>query len=283
MSSHTQLTSHAQLTSSGQLQSFVAQLDAYNRAHWGASDLPDEWRHYDYQAILQKVLADFTPNKTQNHHFLRIAGQSGSGKTTQLLPAADAYFAKRGLAPVIVAARLFVDYHPHLTEIKAEFPPEKLRELTNEFSVSLMFLTLAALIQQGYDIILDVTLLDPFIERTLMQLLAAHKYTSRIFLLAVSKTISDQFIAKRQGRVVNTATAEEFWHATHKALEFYGVEFHEIPITVWSAFDLQPIYNGPISNALTLVYKYQAINELPSTYPSEPELLAAKVATAQTL
>ena len=91
---------------------------AYMKAHW-PSEVKPEWQVNleEYPVIAQTILTDFTKNSTTSHHFVRIAGLSGSGKTTQILPATEAYFEKRDLKPVLVAARRFVEYHPHYQEI----------------------------------------------------------------------------------------------------------------------------------------------------------------------
>jgi predicted ATPase len=262
---------------------FLAKLTAYAQEHWGATHLPDELRQFDAQTILPQVIADITTDATQTRQLVRIAGQSGSGKTTQLLPAAEAYFAHRQLHPVLVAARSFVQYHPHLVEIREQFGEENLRENTHEFTVIMMFLTLSALIANGYDIILDVTLLDPMIESVLNQMLTDNRYQSRIFMIAVSKEISDQFIGKRANRKVKSHTADEFWRVTQLALNFYAQNLPTTPITVWSAFDPTPVYSGTISDALSIIKKYQSISELPQPTPTETQLRRAKIEFVKTL
>jgi hypothetical protein len=259
------------------LDDFAQKLMAYNTAHWGADHLPDEWRQYDFATILPRALADFTIGATRGRRFVRIAGQSGSGKTSQLLPAAEAFFASHEAQPVLIAARRFVEYHPYYEQILARFGAEHIRESTHEFTVTMMFLALKALIDDGYDLILDVTLLDPFIEQVLMQLLTAQQCQSRVLMVAVSKEISDQFITKRTARVVKNTTAAEFWRATRAALDFYVASYPDLPITVWSAFDLDPIYDGPIATSLPAIRKYQAIPAMPPAAPSEESLRQAKI------
>ena len=58
------------------------------QSHW-PSQVKSEWqvKLEEYPAILEKIIKDFTPEKTKKHQLIRIAGLSGSGKTSQILPA----------------------------------------------------------------------------------------------------------------------------------------------------------------------------------------------------
>ena len=124
---------------------------AYMKAHWPSKAKP-EWQVglEEYPIILQKVLKDFTKDATQNRELIRIAGISGSGKTTQILPAVEAYCEKHHYRPILIAARRFVEYHPHYQEIKDFYGEENLRKNTDEFATIMLFLTLTELIKNGY-------------------------------------------------------------------------------------------------------------------------------------
>lgn len=221
----------------------------YMKTHW-PSEVRPEWRVADeeYVEILERVLESFTKDKTKGRRFFRICGQSGSGKTSQLLPAVEQWFESRDARPVLVAARLFVPYHPYAREIEAEYGTENLRRMTDEVSTILMFLTLRELIKEGYDIILDVTLLDPLVERALMQMLRANDYDVRMTMVAVAKEISDYLIGQRQGRVVAKSTSEEFWRATRLALDFFVEEWPDLKLTVWNMWDEVPVFAGAIAD-----------------------------------
>lgn len=235
----------------------------YMKTHW-PSDVEPKWQVEleEYPEIIKKVLADFTDSKTKTNHFVRIAGLSGSGKTTQILPAAERYFAKKGLNPVLVAARRFVEYHPHYQEIKDFYGEENLRKKTDEFSTIMMFLTLSALTKQGYDIILDVTLLDPAIEQILLNMLGAGNYETLLLMIAISPVVTEHFLGGRSWRH-SKETEEEFIRATEKALDFYAKNASGERIILWSVYDEQPIYDGPIKNALKIFTEYSSREELP--------------------
>ena len=214
----------------------LEQIIKYMKSHWPSTVKP-EWQVQleEYPGILAKVIADFTLAATKNHHLIRIAGLSGSGKTTQILPAVEAYSKKHDFEPILIAARRFVEYHPHYQEIKDYYGDENLRKLTDEFSTIMLFLTLSELIKNGYDIVLDVTLLDPEMEAILLKMLTASTYDFTILMIAVSPTVTEKFLSGRAWRH-SRETEQEFIRATEKALEFYSQNSPDTHIIIWSAY-----------------------------------------------
>ena len=235
----------------------------YMKAHW-PSRVKDEWQVSldEYPKILPKVISDFTQNATKNRKLIRIAGLSGSGKTTQILPAVEAYCEKNDYKPVLVAARRFVEYHPHCEEIKNFYGEENLRKNTDEFSTILMFMTLVELFKSGYDIILDVTLLDPEVEGLLLNTLTVAQYEVLFLMIATSPTVTANFLKDRAWRHTKE-TEEEFIRATEKALKFYAENAPDFRIILWSVYDELPIYDGPMKNALEIFADYSKREELP--------------------
>lgn len=244
-------------------QAALNQVISYMKSHWPSTVRP-EWQVAlnEYPEILKQVIADFTVAATKNHHFIRIAGLSGSGKTTQILPAVEAYNAKHNFEPILLAARRFVEYHPHYQEIKEFYGEENLRKNTDEFSTIMLFLTLSALTKGGYDIVLDVTLLDPEIEGILLQMLTANQYNFIILMIAVSPTVTEKFLSGRAWRH-SKETEQEFIRATEKALNFYATSAPDTHIIIWSVYDLAPVYDGPAENCLQIFHDYSARTELP--------------------
>ena len=235
----------------------------YMKAHWPSTVKP-EWqvKIEEYPEIVKKVLADFTVAATKNHHLIRIAGLSGSGKTTQILPAVEAYSEKHGFEPILIAARRFVEYHPHYQEIKDFYGDENLRKLTDEFSTIMLFLTISELIKGGYDIVLDVTLLAPEIEAVLLEMLASSTYQFTIMMIAVSPTVTEKFLEGRAWRH-SRETEQEFIRATESALKFYAEKSPETHIIIWSVYDLGPVYDGPAKDCLEVFHDYSTRTELP--------------------
>lgn len=237
---------------------------SYMKAHW-PSQVKAEWQVAidEYPALLKKVLIDFTPQATKNARLIRVAGLSGSGKTTQILPAVEAYCEQNSYKPILVAARRFVDYHPHLQEIRDYYGEENLRKNTDEFSTILMFMTLVELFKGGYDIILDVTFLDPKIEGLLLKVLSSEKYKALFLMIATSPTVTEHFLSGRAWRHTKE-TEEEFIRATSKALQFYAESAPDLRIIIWSVYDEPPVYDGPIGGCLDVFDIYSKKDELPS-------------------
>lgn len=237
----------------------------YMKAHW-PSQVKPEWQVEltEYPTILKQVIEDFTLAATKNRHLIRIAGLSGSGKTTQILPAVEAYCEKKCYEPILIAVRRFVKYHPHYQEIKDFYGDKNLRKLTDEFGTIMLFLTLSELIRGGYDVILDVTLLDPEMEAILLKMLKTEQYSTLFLMIAVSPVVTEQYLQGRAWRH-SKATEQEFIRATSHALQFYATEAPEFRIILWSVYDLDPIYDGPIANCLDIFADYSAREILPAS------------------
>lgn len=235
----------------------------YMKAHW-PSQVKPEWQVglVEYPALIEKALADFTLAATKNRQFIRIAGLSGSGKTTQILPAVEAYCEKNGYEPILIAARRFVEYHPHYQEIKDFYGDANLRKMTDEFATIMLFLTLTELLKNGYDIVLDVTLLDPEIEAMLLKTVQATNYEMLLLMIAVSPTVTAHFLAGRAWRHTKE-TEEEFIRATSHALNFYAEHAPDMHIILWSVYDKPPIYDGPIKGCLDIFNEYSTREDLP--------------------
>lgn len=243
----------------------LEQVIKYMASHWPSKVKP-EWQVSlaEYPAILQKALEDFTLAATKNHHLIRITGLSGSGKTTQILPAVEAYCKKHDYEPILMAARRFVEYHPHYQEIKDYYGDADLRKLTDEFSTIMLFLTLSELIKGGYDIILDVALLDPEMEGILLKMLHTSDYQMLMLMIVVSPAVTEKYLSGRAWRHSRT-TEEEFIRVTAEALEFYAKQASDIRIILWSVYDLDPIYDGPVSGCLDVFREYSTRTDLPAS------------------
>lgn len=235
----------------------------YMKSHW-PSQVKPEWQVdiTEYPTIMKTVSRDFTKNATRNHQIIRVAGLSGSGKTTQILPAVEAYCDKHQYNPVLVAARRYVEYHPHYQDIKEYYGEENLRKMTDEFSTIMLFLSIIEFIKAGYDIILDVTLLDPKMEAILLNSLEKGKYDTLLLMIAVSPTVTEHFLKGRTWRHTKETEAE-FVRATSKALSFYAEHAPDLHIILWSVYDKPPIFDGKIKDSLEIFADYSAREDLP--------------------
>lgn len=247
----------------------LEQIISYMKANWPSAVKP-EWQVglIEYPEILKKVLADLTLAATKNHRLIRIAGVSGSGKTTQILPAVEAYSEKNGFEPILVAARRFVEYHPHYEEIKEYYGAENVRKMTDEFSTIMLFLTLSELMRDGYDVVIDVTLLDPKMEEILLKMIKASNYEALFLMIAVSPAVTEHYLSGRAWRHSKEAEVE-FIRATKKALEFYAKNAADTRIIMWSVYDKDPVYDGPMKDCLTVFDDYSAREEMPKNDDDE--------------
>lgn len=259
----------------------LEQVVNYMSAHW-PSEVKEEWKVSleEYPEILAEIVRSFTRDKTKKKNLIRIAGLSGSGKTSQILPAVEKYCEVNAINPVLVAARRFVEYHPHCQEIREEYGEENLRKKTDEFSTIMMFLTLNELTKYGYDIVLDVTLLDPEVEKILLMMLKRGNYHHLLLMIATSPTVTEHFLGGRSWRH-SKETEEEFIRATKKAMSFYAENAGNLHIILWSVYDLDPIYNGPIRDALEIFNIYSTKTELPPS--NDDERREAKIQFLSTL
>ena len=248
----------------------------YMKAHW-PSQVKPEWQVSveEYAELSQKAVELWTKNATKNHELVRIAGVSGSGKTTQLLPAVEAFFKSRGQQPILVAARCFVDFHPHLQEIEKTYGTENLRKMTDEFATIMLFITFHELASRGYDMILDVTMLDPQIEGILVSFLRQFKYTSWLTMVAIAPEISQKFLGKRNWRH-SKETEAEFIRATDLALDFYRSAIPDMRFVIWNAWGAKPVYDGPIKDSREIWRKYSTTKTY-RTKLTEDDLREAKI------
>lgn len=249
---------------------------AYMKLHW-PSQVKKEWQVpiEAYPAIVKKVVTLWGKNASKGRELVRLAGLSGSGKTTQLLPAIEAYFKNNQKQPILVAARRFVEFHPYYQEILNEYGEANLRKMTDEFATIMLFLTIFELLNQGYDVILDVTLLDPQMEAVLIQLITKNNYKTWLTMVAVSPQITERFLGERAWRHTKE-TEQEFIRATNLALNFYIDSLPNMRIVLWDVWDAKPIYDGEIKNSLETWQKYSQVTNFTSTL-TENDLREAKI------
>jgi predicted kinase len=216
---------------------------------------------------------------------IRLAGQSGSGKSTQLFPAAAAALEGIGVNATQIAVRKFVPYCPWLEEIRAAYGEENLRENTNAFALTLLFFTLEKLMRAGIPVVMEVNLLDPAFEEYIAILLKENGYNTECHVMAVAREISDEFIKRRctlskteGGRIVSQASSDYFYNSVPIAIKRLAEVAPETPCVLWSAFDRDPIFDGKIGSpsALQILSDYRKISGMPIDSPAEAELLDAK-------
>jgi len=213
----------------------------YAKKHWD-SRLPKELRASKKDMVLAAERFLASKKNTKNGVFIRLVGQSGVGKTTQLLPAAISFFKDKKIGEVVVAAREFVKLHPHYEEILERYGKNEIRKRTDDFATVVMFYVLRKLTKAGSDFILDLSFVNSKIEWIFRRM--TKKYTRKIFLMMVVPRWKNlELLAKRDWRH-GEKLEEEFWRSTSGGLRYYSKFNNAGRIVMWGADRMEPIYDG---------------------------------------
>ena len=250
----------------------------YVRGTVWADDTPDEVVVHSAQKAFKKLT---TGEYSKVKSLYRLAGQSGSGKTTQLLPAILEVERKKGNKPIVLGVRSFVEYYPKYKELLQTVGRADIRERTNGFALKCLAATLKLLIEGGYLIILDMTLLGVEFERFAWGCLRANGYRLEYHIMAVSKELSQSFIEKRTrkgdegGRIVKQTSQDYFYDILPVALEYLANQDNKSRCFVWTAYDKEPTYIGNLLGGVAALEKGRKTDG--SLRFSEEELLNAKM------
>lgn len=210
---------------------------------------------------------------SRGRHFFRLAGQSGSGKTSQLFKSHSSVLKKMGMSPIHIAVRNFAKFHPDYKQLSTKCD---CRELTNGFALKVLICVLDMALNNGLDIVLEIALLDKRFEKLIIQRLKQNKYRGFYHILAVNKLLSEIFIFKRKiatSRTTFSSSSDYFYKTMQKTLKFL-TRNGKFDCCVWSAYDLLPVFHGNISQSYRHFRRAQKIMcPLPC---SEKTLLIAK-------
>lgn len=227
-----------------------------------------------------EVYNKISSGKTKAKILYRLCGQTGSGKTSQLLSTFEKINAEKNINPVVLGVRSCADVHPRYEEFKENFPAGELREKTNGFALKCMSYVLKLLIENGFMIILDMTLLDPNYEEFVLNLARNNDYKINYQILAVNDQISSLFIEKRlkaTGRIIYKSSADYFNKILLDGLKYICETDKTNSCFVWNAFDKEPVYIGLVSSCFDTFIR--AKNEIKEFVFSEDELRNAKYRT----
>ncbi|MDR0422998.1 MAG: zeta toxin family protein [Rickettsiales bacterium] len=188
----------------------------------------------------EKIICDCYSNLVKNKFpskspfMFRLAGQSGSGKTTQLLPAVESVIPQNFIK---ISVRDFALEHPQYSK----FNKDMVREKTNGFALYLLFRVLGLLIKNNYNILFEVTLLDYNFEKHLLDL--ASKYTIHFHILSIPLKKSNEWIENRQrktGRVVLSKSINYFYKVLPLTLEKILKLNLKMELYLWNGFETKP-------------------------------------------
>ncbi len=236
--------------------------------------------------IFNELTADKKPSK--NPFLFRTGGQSGSGKTTQLMPSINSVIENRNLDFVNISVRTFAKLHPNYDELLEEFGEGLIREKTNGFALMMLFRTVERLLNSKYNILLEVTILDNNFEEYLFRLAKTKRYNVHFHILSVPREKSDLWIEKRKNisrtegnRVVLKSSSNFFFDIlpiTLGKIILYSFWNKNDRVFLWNGFDLKPVLIGRVRNnkkLLELFEKYRNIADFQER--DESELLNSKI------
>lgn len=231
------------------------------------------------------AVADITAKApyTQSKKLYRLAGQSGSGKSTQLLPALTAFNKSKNNNPITIAVRDFAPYHPDYANIAKTYEKGAIRERTNGFALKCLCAAYSMLMEIGVAIILDLTIMGEWFEKFMLDEAQSHNYEINYHILAVNKSISNSFIAKRKadskspeyGKIVNLSSINLWYDDLTKGVNFLAHNDKQNKCFVWTAFDKMPIYCGTMDMAPAVLESGRA--KTGALLHDEKVLLASKI------
>lgn len=232
--------------------------------------------------IAKNNFASLTNDNTKNKKMIRLVGQSGSGKTTQLMPSAVAYFRSKNMRPIRFAVRDFAGLHPKYNDLIKKFGKEQIREKTNGFALRCLLISVIFAIEDGYDILFEVTLLSQEFEDFIFNFLSKNGYQNLFLVLAVNKKISDYFIEKRGSsvgneskRVVYKASSDYFENAVNEDIGYFAKNYGKEHVIIWSAFEKEPVFDGYFKDAEKIFFETKKIAS--NDFQDEKTLRDAKI------
>ena len=130
-------------------------LNAYNsiKTNIWQDDTPDNIIFASAKAAFKKL----SRHCTRGSRFFRLTGQSGSGKTSQLLSACNDLCQKAAIKPLHIAVRNFAYLFPDYASISTR--PD-CREISNGFSLKVLLCFLKLAFEAQMDIILEIAILN---------------------------------------------------------------------------------------------------------------------------
>lgn len=221
-------------------------LNAYNYA--ASSIWKDDTPDSIIFATAKEAFKSMKKNCTHGRRFFRLAGQSGSGKTSQLLGACYHLCKNAKIRPLHIAVRNFAGFYPYASALSSS---PNFREISNGFALKVLICVLKQAFEEEIDIILEIALLDKSFEKYIFSEIEKRNYFHLFQILSVNKTVSDGFIKKRQsevGRITSPSSSEYFFSVMPKTFKFITRKY-DGECVVWSAFDAQPVYFGPLKDA----------------------------------
>ena len=181
-----------------------------------------------FNNIVEDVFKTLVRNKQPSRKptIIKLGGQSGTGKTTQLMPAIKSCLNEKNIDYVHMAVRLFAVYHPDYNKLLKEYGQSLIREKTNGFAMLCLFAILEKLIKNRYNILYEITLLDPIFEEYTIKLSKLNNYTIIYNVISSPLKISNKWLNERTinskiepNRIVSENSINNLYNILPKAIE----------------------------------------------------------------
>lgn len=213
---------------------------------------------------LKKIVGHFQSDliSQESPFLIRIAGQSGSGKSSQIAPAIESSLQNKCYVKINVGS--FASFHPKYDEWQKSCP-DQMREKTNGFALRALVMFYKHCILNRVNILFDMTLLEPEIDLYLMTLAQKMNYKIQTHVLCVPRKISNLFIHLRQlktGRLVKASSSDYFFNALApclSALTHSGLFTSKDKLILWSHYLTYPIQKTHLNNpaVMNVLGKYR--------------------------
>ncbi|MBR2141211.1 MAG: zeta toxin family protein [Rickettsiales bacterium] len=207
-----------------------------------------------YNDVVDSTFKALTKDKKPQEKplLIKLGAQSGSGKTTQLLPAITTALNKNNIDYVHLAVRLFVKNHPHYRELLEKYGESLIREKTNAFALFCCFGVMEKLIKNKFNIFWEITLLAPDFEEYIIRLAKKYNYKILFNIISIPLEISNTWIKDRslnsnyeKNRVVLDNTANFFYNilgeAIKRILMLKDIFDDGDYMVMWNVFEKKPI------------------------------------------
>ena len=191
-----------------------------------------------FNTVVDKIYNNLIKNKksVKNPFLLKLGGQSGSGKTTQLLPSiSEAIDSKYDY--IHIAVRSFAKYHPQYNELLEKHGESLIREKTNGFALLCLFAVAEKLIKNKFNILFEVTLLDPDFEEYFAKLAKNYGYKIIYNILSIPLEISNGWIIDR----LNNSEHEKNRIVSQANIDFF---YNILPLAIERIIDLKDVFNS---------------------------------------
>ncbi len=233
--------------------------------------------------IAYNYFFSLSPIYSKNKNLIRLIGQSGSGKTTQLLPTANALMNSENLKPFTVCVRDYAKLHPNYNNLLNKYGKGEIREKTNCFALKCLVVNLILAIQYNYDIIFEVTLLTNKFEQFVNDFLRLQKYKIINLCVAINKKMSNFLIKNRKNsenslennRIVYKSSSNFFYKTLYKGMKYYTKKQPNTRIIIWNVFDNLPVYDGYFKSCYSIFIINQKVNKI--NLNNQKDLLNSKI------